>query len=101
METKVVDNPDQNRYEISADGEPAGFAEYHLYESEIAFIHTEIDPKFGGQGMGGKLARGALDDVRRRGLGVLPYCPFIRGWIGKHADYLDLVPAEQRAKFEL
>jgi predicted GNAT family acetyltransferase len=22
---------------------------------------------------------------------VLPLCPFIKGWIGKHPDYVDLV----------
>ncbi|MDI2124862.1 GNAT family N-acetyltransferase [Yinghuangia seranimata] len=101
--TTVADNPDKSRYEITVEGdaEPAGFAEYFLHGDEIAFIHTEIDPKFGGQGLGGVLARGALDSARERGLGVLPYCPFIRGWIRKHPEYTDLVPEASRAKFEL
>lgn len=104
MAARVVDNPEQSRFEIHA-GEPeaelAGFAEYFLHGDEIAFIHTEIDPRFGGQGLGGTLAKAALDEVRIRGLRVLPYCPFIRGWIRKHPEYTDLVPMEQRAKFEL
>ncbi|MFI0925017.1 GNAT family N-acetyltransferase [Streptomyces sp. NPDC021012] len=108
MEPRVTDRPEKSRYEILAaaddDGaaiETAGFAEYHLSEGEIAFIHTEIDPRFGGRGLGGLLARGALDDARARGLSVLPYCPFIRGWIGKHPEYADLVPEERRARFGL
>ncbi|MEV4431217.1 GNAT family N-acetyltransferase [Streptomyces sp. NPDC049602] len=108
MEPQVVDRPEKSRYEILAgdDGtETAGFAEYFLSEDqsegEIAFIHTEIDPRFAGRGLGGLLAQGALDDARARGLHVLPYCPFIRGWIRKHAEYTDLVPETRRARFGL
>ncbi|MEV5971662.1 GNAT family N-acetyltransferase [Streptomyces sp. NPDC051921] len=104
MEPQVTDRPDTSRYEVLVgdDGtETAGFAEYHLSEGEIAFIHTEIDARFAGRGLGGALARGALGDARARGLSVLPYCPFIRGWIGKHPAYADLVPEVRRARFGL
>ncbi|MFD0327714.1 GNAT family N-acetyltransferase [Streptacidiphilus monticola] len=79
MEPLVTDNPQESRYEIhvapaTADADLpqlAGFAQYHRFKDEIAFIHTEIDPKFEGQGLGGKLARAALDDAREKGLAVL------------------------------
>jgi hypothetical protein len=32
---------------------------------------------------------------------VLPYCPFVRGYIERHPDYLDLVPADRRSGFGL
>jgi uncharacterized protein len=48
-------------------------------------LHTEIDTRFQGHGLGGKLVHRVLDDTRHRGLAVLPYCPFIRQWIIKHA----------------
>ncbi|MFD3328494.1 GNAT family N-acetyltransferase [Streptomyces sp. NPDC058701] len=104
MEPHVVDRPEKSRYEILAgeDGsETAGFADYLLSEGEIAFVHTETDPRFAGRGLGGLLARGALDDARARSLAVLPHCPFIRGWIGKHPEYTDLVPEARRAQFGL
>ncbi|WP_328906817.1 N-acetyltransferase [Streptomyces sp. NBC_00234] len=104
MEPQVVDHPEKSRYEILAgdDGtETAGFADYRLSEGEIAFIHTEIDPRFAGRGLGGLLARGALDDARARGLNVLPHCPFIRAWIGKHPEYAELVTEARRAHFGL
>ncbi|MFD9353633.1 GNAT family N-acetyltransferase [Streptomyces sp. NPDC060031] len=104
MEPQVTDRPEKSRYEILAgdDGtETAGFAEYHLSEGEIDFIHTEIDSRFAGRSLGGLLARAVLDDARARGLRVLPYCPFIRGWIGKHPEYTDLVPEASRARFGL
>jgi predicted GNAT family acetyltransferase len=91
MSVEVTDNAGAGRYEVSVDGEPAGGAYYRLEDDRIVFTHTEIDPAHEGQGLGGGLARGALDDVRGRGLAVVPLCPFIAGWIRRHPDYADLV----------
>lgn len=93
MSKLVKDAPEQNRYEITVDGELAGFAEYQLRRDgrAVVFIHTEIFPRFEGQGVGGALARAALDDVRATGRKAVPLCPFIKGWIEKHPDYQDLV----------
>jgi aryl-alcohol dehydrogenase-like predicted oxidoreductase len=41
------------------------------------------------------------DIARAQGLAVLPFCPFVRGFIDGHREYLDLVPVERRAKFGL
>jgi predicted GNAT family acetyltransferase len=101
MEQLVTDNAEKSRFEIQDGGELAGFAEYHRSGNEIAFIHTEVDPRFEGRGLAGKLARAALDAAREQGLDVLPYCPFIRAWIGKHPEYTDLVPASHRERFGL
>lgn len=100
-EPEIKDNPDANRFEIRVDGELAGFAEYRLKTGQISFTHTEVDDRFSGQGLASKLVRAALDEARSRELRVLPFCPYVRGWIAKHSDYLDLVPAERRAGFEL
>jgi predicted GNAT family acetyltransferase len=82
----------ENRYEAWLDGELAGFAEYQLRPGSIVFTHTEGDDAFEGQGVGGALARGALDDVRAAGdRDVVPSCPFIKGYIDKHPEYADLV----------
>ena len=101
VKTEVVDRPEKHRYEILADGELAGFAQYQLSPGEILFIHTEIDEAYEGKGLGSVLVRHALDDARGRGLDVLPLCPFVRAWISRHEDYLDLVPAEARQKYKL
>ncbi len=91
MHTEIHDNPDRNRYEITADGEPAGHAEYVRKGGRVIFLHTEIQPAFEGQGIGSALAVGALDDVRERGLTTVPLCPFIAGYIERHPEYDDLV----------
>ncbi|WP_405016665.1 N-acetyltransferase [Kitasatospora sp. NBC_00070] len=101
MTATVTDSPENSRFEITEDGELAGFAEYFRHANEIAFIHTEIAPAYAGRGLAGALARAALDAAREQGADVLPYCPFIRGWLTKHPDYVDLVPVSQRTRFGL
>jgi len=87
----VRDAPATHRYEATTEGAAAGFAAYRLSGEVITFTHTEVDPVFEGHGIGGALARAALDDARSRGLGVVPRCPFIKTWIERHPDYGDLV----------
>ena len=54
---------------------------------------TKVDPAFGGQGIGSILVRCALEDLRSRGLQVIPECDFAQAWIDKHPDYADLLAA--------
>ena len=101
MDLEVADNPDKERFEILADGELAGFVQYHLRGDEIAFTHTQTDDRFRGQGITGRLVRSSLDAARERHLMVLPYCPFVRTWISGHREYADLVPPDRRQRFGL
>jgi predicted GNAT family acetyltransferase len=90
-ERTVSDNPGKLRYELRLDDEVVGVVAYQRHGNVLDLVHTEIDEGHEGEGLGGALAAGVLDDVRRRGLHVTPTCPFIAGWIGKHPDYADLV----------
>jgi uncharacterized protein len=72
---RVLDNPQRERYEVLSDDQPAGFIRYTLGEGTIALLHIEIDARFEGRGLTVILIQGILDDVRRRGRAVLPYCP--------------------------
>jgi predicted GNAT family acetyltransferase len=101
MSTAVRDVPDDDRYVAEVDGALAGFVTYGLRPQLIAFVHTEVDKRFEGRGIGSALATFALDDARRRGLAVLPFCPFVSGYIQRHPEYVDLVPEQHRAAFGL
>jgi predicted GNAT family acetyltransferase len=91
-DVEIKNNADQNRYEAWLDDELAGFAEYELRGESIAFVHTVVEDKYEGEGVGSTLARGALDDVRRDGeLEVIVECPFIKEWISRHSDYEHLL----------
>jgi uncharacterized protein len=99
MSVEVRDNRNEERYEVWTDGELAGFAQYRLHSGRITFTHTEIDPEHEGAGLGSRLVCAALDDVRGRGLAVLPVCPFFADYIRRHPqDYLDLVVPAMRTR---
>jgi len=91
-DVKTVHKAEAHRYEGWCDGELAGFAEYQLTDQLVVFTHTEVDDRFEGRGVGSAIARAALEDVRDTGTHkVLPLCPFIKSWIGKHEDFRPLV----------
>jgi predicted GNAT family acetyltransferase len=91
-EIEVRKNEDAHRYEAFIDRDRVGFAEYQLTDQLVVFTHTEVEDRCEGLGVGSAIARAALDDVRAEGSRkVLPLCPFIKGWIGHHPDYQDLV----------
>ncbi|ROO83320.1 hypothetical protein EDD29_0819 [Actinocorallia herbida] len=88
---KVADNPQRNRYEIFTDeGELAGFSTYSVRDGVITFLHTEVDMAYEGQGLGGRLVKGELEDSRARGFKVVPRCPFVKEYMSRHPEYEDL-----------
>ena len=86
----VSDNPAEHRFELKA-GDHLALAYYNLAPGIITFTHTEVPQELSGQGIGSKLARGALEQVRARGLKVIPKCPFISAFIAKHNEFADLI----------
>lgn len=102
MSISIVKNEKLNRFEIYFDGELAGFAEFEVSNQMISYPHTEIDPRFGGKGLGSQLIKEALDEALEQNLEVAPYCSFVSAYIKKNSEkYLHLVPEGQRAKFDL
>jgi predicted GNAT family acetyltransferase len=91
---EVSDNKERFRYEIVVDGKVAGFVQYNMRGGRLILVHTEIDHAYEGKGLGTKLAMGALDDIRTRGLLIVPVCPFIESYIQRHPEYDDLVDHE-------
>jgi predicted GNAT family acetyltransferase len=100
-EMTLTDNTELLRYELRDGGEVAAHSEYKLLKGAVMFTHTQVQPAHEGKGLGSKLAKFALDDVRSRGLQVIPVCEFIAGYIRRHPDYLDLVSEDNRRAFKV
>jgi predicted GNAT family acetyltransferase len=86
----ITDNLAAKRYEMPVDGHTA-FVTYARQGTNITLIHTEVPQALSGRGIGSTLARLVLDDIRRRGLRVIPECEFIAGFIKRHPGYADLL----------
>ena len=83
MASLVHDNIAAHRFELEIDDEVAK-AWYRRQGNVVTFTHTEVPTALSGQGVGGRLAKGALDAVRAAGLRVVAKCPFIAGFLRLH-----------------
>lgn len=88
---RVTHAPDKHRYEISVDGEPAGFTEYADRDNQRVLYSTHVDERFTGRGLGGQLTAFALTHTREAGLRAVPVCPYVAKYVEKHRDFADVV----------
>ena len=88
----IVHNEAETRFEADLGGRLA-VAEYIKAPGKIIFTHTEVPKKYEGQGVGEKLVRSDLNQVRAMDLAVIPLCPFVKAFIARHPEYQDLVRA--------
>jgi hypothetical protein len=86
----VRDNKAEHEFELVVDGHRA-VAAYQLEDDTIVFTHTIVPKAIEGRGVASRLIRGALDQVRDRGLKVVPQCPFVTAYIKRHPDTQDLL----------
>ncbi len=90
MSADIRNNTAQNRFELKVDGGTA-LAYYRMAPGVITFVHTEVPQALSGQGVGSRLIRGALEQVRALGLKVVAQCSFVSAYMGKHPEYNDLL----------
>lgn len=90
----VRDNPEELRYEALRDGKLVGLVRYRTEPGVVVLVHTEVDEALEGTGVGSALVRGALADLRARGLRLVPVCPFVAAYLRQHPEYADLVGAD-------
>jgi predicted GNAT family acetyltransferase len=90
MTDTVRNNIAEHRYELTVEGHLAA-TYYQIANGVITFVHTEVPDALAGRGVGSKLVKGALDQVRSQGLKVVAQCPFVKAYIEKHAEYADLL----------
>ena len=90
----IENRAQQHRYELTQGGKLAARIDYKMRgDGVLDLVHTEVEPGHEGQGLGGKIAKFALDDAKARGLKVVPTCSYIAGYIEKHPEYRELQAA--------
>ena len=90
MSDAVRNNTAENRFELDVNGHTA-LAFYGMEPGVIIFLHTEVPQQLSGGGVGSRLVRGALEEVRALRLKVVPKCPFVAAYMGKHPEFSDLL----------
>jgi predicted GNAT family acetyltransferase len=93
-EIQVVDNPAASRYEAHLGERILGIVDYDLDPTgeRMTLVHTEVLPDAEGMGVGSRLAKGVLADLRERRLDITVECEFISAYLKRHRrEYEDLV----------
>ncbi|MBX3642540.1 MAG: N-acetyltransferase [Rubrivivax sp.] len=70
-----------------------GLAEcaYRLQGDVMNLVHTEVPPASEGRGIAAALVQAALAYARAQGLRVRPSCSYVRSYMRRHPDTLDLL----------
>ena len=85
----VTDNPDRRRFELTEQGQLA-VADYRVQDGRMILPHVEAAPALRGTGAAGRLMEGVFDAARRRGLKVVPLCPYADAYIRRNPQHADL-----------
>lgn len=91
---QVTHNPAENRFETWIEGELSKL-DYMEDGDSILMMHVGVHPDHRGQGVAAKLTRVALEYARDKSLRVIPMCSYVRAYISRHPEYVELT--KQRA----
>jgi predicted GNAT family acetyltransferase len=90
MDNPVRNNPAQSRYEMQVDGGTA-LALYQSAPGKVLIYHTEVPRQLRGRGIGAKLMRGVLAELRANNLKVVPRCSYVARFMREHPEFRDLL----------
>ncbi len=93
QDVEIRANPDRWRFEAYLGDEVVGALRWRHKGQRLAFISTNVEPAYEGRGIGGQLVKTGLDWARSEGKEVIPVCPFVRAYVERHPDYLDIIAA--------
>ena len=79
------------RYRLTAGPSVLSEITYSVSGETVAFAHTTTPVHHRGKGYAAALTGASLDDLRARGLRLLPACPYTRAYLRRHPDQQDLV----------
>lgn len=83
-------DPGNGRFEAQVDGRVAELT-YSRSGNTLVIDHTGVPPSGRRRGIGGRLAKAALEYARAGNLTVDPVCPFVSAYIRAHPEYQSLV----------
>lgn len=87
-EVEVTRDDDARRWVATLDGAAVGELVWRDGADGLpVLVHTGVEDAAEGRGVGGALARTALDDLVARDQAFRVTCPFVRAWLDRHPDH--------------
>ncbi|UNU72933.1 N-acetyltransferase [Moraxella nasovis] len=84
-------NTDTHRFETTIDGHTAYLSYVKLNDDTLEYDHTIVPKELGGQGLGTRLVKFALDYAKEHHKKVVPSCSFVASFINKNPEYQSLL----------
>jgi uncharacterized protein len=97
LQTTIVDNVEDGRFEVCIDGQVVGWQPYRRYREHIVLMQTRVDEQWRERGIASALIGGVLDLIRAAGASAIPRCKLTGDYIVHHPEYRDLVPDQYQA----
>lgn len=92
----VVDHPEAHRLEAQL-GSQVAYAAYEIAADKITFTHTRVPEALRHHGIATQLVEAGIDLARRRGLKIVPLCPFFAAYLAAHPELAGLLAAPLKA----
>ena len=87
---ELIDNEAARRYEFHL-GPDIPRLEYIKAQDKIYLTHTEVPPSLAGKGIGSALIGAVLKDIDKKGLTLVPLCPFVALYLQRNPEWKRLV----------
>ncbi len=92
---ELFDNAPMKQYELQV-GDPRPRLKYAITPGgEIELLYTHVPVSLAGRGLGSTLLELAFEGIDRRGLRVVPRCPFVMRYINNHPKWQRLTRPRQ------
>lgn len=92
MEIQQTSNETRGELTAFIEGEKAGLMTYSWAGADKFIIdHTEVNPAFGGKGVGKELVLAAVKFARENHLKIIPLCPFAKATFERNPDWQDVL----------
>ncbi|WP_436516644.1 GNAT family N-acetyltransferase [Ekhidna sp. To15] len=92
IEIENEEQESKGAYFIKKEGEKVAEMTYSIAGTDRIIIdHTEVDDSMRGTGVGEEMVRRAVDDARRKGISIVPLCPFARSVFNKNEELRDVL----------
>lgn len=86
---EVAHNPAENRFEAWVEGQLAKL-DYMEDKDSIVMMHVGVPVEFRGHGIAGIITKTALEYAKSRSLRVIPMCSYVRAYIKRNPQYVEL-----------
>lgn len=86
----LIENESLKQYEFHV-GTHKPRIEYIKAQDKIYLTHTEVPAELEGKGIATNLVKSVLEDIKQKGLTLVPMCPFVAMYIKRHPEWKSLV----------